>query len=86
MKSAVEMYTSANKLNYESQSAVTNISRGLYAYNRFIDEGSILECETKIFIPGRFEPDRCIKPATFVKIVIEVRIVLLTQYQPLRRP
>lgn len=86
MKSAVEMYTSANKLNYEGQSAVAHISRGPYANNCLVDEGVSFECDTKIFSPIRFETDRCIKPAAFVRTLMEIRTVLLTQYRPLCRP
>jgi hypothetical protein len=57
MKSAVEMYTSANKLNYEGQSAVAHTSRGPYADNCLIDEGISFERDTNIFIPVCLETD-----------------------------
>jgi hypothetical protein len=77
MKSAVEMYTCANKLNYEGQSAVAHTSWCPYANNCLVDEGSSFECDTTILIPVRFETDRCIKPATFVRPLMEIKLFSL---------
>lgn len=73
MKSAVDMNTLANKLNYEYQSTIDHESWKSYAKDRFIDERITLECNTKVFITIRFKPDRRIEPATFVRMLVYVK-------------